>query len=124
MEIPSHLTLDVLQLYVRRMKGIHIFRLFNRSLASKQTLLALQSKRFMSGLTSKRSAEVWRTGYECSLYPGNENLKLEMETPKFPSKIDLNFHWQSSSLQTETSDFEPDFLFSFLNSTQPAGWIL
>ena len=74
-------------------------------------------------LTSKLCAEVWKTGYECSLNPGNENSKLEMETPKFPAKIDFNFHWKSSSLQTETSDFGPDFLFSFLNSTQPTGWI-
>ena len=75
-------------------------------------------------LTSKLCAEVWRTGYECSLNPKNENLKLEMETPKFPAKIDFNFHWKNSSLQTETSDFGPDFLFSFLNSAQPTGWIL
>ena len=33
-------------------------------------------------LTSKLSAEVWKTRYECSLSPGNENSKLEMETPK------------------------------------------
>ena len=69
----------------------------------------LQSKRFMrSPLTSKLCAEVWKTRYECSLNPGNENSKLEMETPKFPAKIDFNFHWKSSSLQTETSDFGPD----------------
>ena len=74
--------------------------------------------------TSKLCAEVWRTGYECSLNPGNENSKLEMETPKFPAKIDFNFHWKSSSLQTETSDFGADFLFLFLNSAQPTGWIL
>ena len=55
-------------------------------------------------LTSKLCAEVWKTGYECSLNSGNENSKLEMETPKFPAKIDFNFHWKSSSLQTETSD--------------------
>ena len=42
---------------------------------------------------------------ECSLSPRNENSKLEMETPKFPAKIDFNFHWKSSSLQTETSYF-------------------
>ena len=77
-----------------------------------------------ASLTSKLRAEVWRTGYECSLNPGNENSKLEMETLKFPAKIDFNFHWKSSSLQTETSDFGPDFLLSFLNSAQPAGWIL
>ena len=71
----------------------------------------------------KLCAEVWKTRYECSLNPGNENSKLEMETPKFPSKIDFNVHWKSSSFQTETSDFRPDFLFSFLNSTQPTGWI-
>ena len=75
-------------------------------------------------LTSKLCAEVWKTGYECSLNPGNENLKLEMETPKFLAKIDFNFHWKSSSPQTETSDFGPDFLFSFLNSAQPTGWVL
>ena len=74
-------------------------------------------------LTSKLCAEVWKTGYECSLNPGNENSKLEMETPKSPAKIDFNFHWKSSNLQTETSDFGPDCLFSFLNSTQPTGWI-
>ena len=74
-------------------------------------------------LTSKLCAEVWKTRYECSLSPGNENSKLEMETPKFPAKIDLNFHWKSSSFQTETSDLGPDFLFSFLNSAQPSGWI-
>ena len=74
-------------------------------------------------LTSKLCAEVWKTRYECSLNPGNENSKLEMETPKFPAKIDFNFHWKSSSLQTETSDFGPDFLFSFLNSAQPSGWV-
>ena len=74
-------------------------------------------------LTSKRFSEVWKAGYECSLNRGNENSKLEMETPRFPAKIDFNCHWKSSSLQTETSDFGPDFLFSFLNSTQPTGWI-
>ena len=72
-------------------------------------------------LTLKLCAEVWKTRYECSLSPGNENSKLEMETPKFPVKIDFNFHWKSSSLQTETLDFGPDFLFSFLNSAQPSG---
>ena len=41
-------------------------------------------------LTSKLCSEVWRTGYECSLNPENENSKLEMETPKFPTKIDFN----------------------------------
>ena len=74
-------------------------------------------------LTSKLCAEVWKTGYECSLNPGNENSKLEMETPKFPAKIDFNFHWKSSSLQTETSDFGPDCRFSYPNSTQPTEWI-
>ena len=74
-------------------------------------------------LTSKLCAEVWRTRYEYSLSSGNENSKLEMETPKFPAKTDFKFHWKSSSLQTETSDFGPDFLFSFLNSAQPSGWI-
>ena len=65
-----------------------------------------QSKRFMRApLTLKLCAEVWRTGYEYFLNPGNENSKLEMETPKFPAKIDFNFHWKSSSLQIETSDF-------------------
>ena len=82
----------------------------------------------MRALTSELCAEVWRTGYQCSLNPGNENSKLEMETPKFPAKIDFlidfNFHWKSSSLQTETSDFGQDFLFSFLNSARPTGWIL
>ena len=74
-------------------------------------------------LTLKLCAEVWKTRYECSLSPGNENSKLEMETTKFPAKIDFNFHWKSSSLQTETSDFRPDFLFLFLNSAQSSGWI-
>ena len=75
--------------------------------------------------TSKLCAEGWKTGYECFLNTGNENSKLEMETAKFPAKIDFNFDWKSSSLQTETSDFGPDFhfLFSFLNSTQSTGWI-
>ena len=36
--------------------------------------------------------------------PGNENSKSEMETLKFPAKIDFTFHWKSSSLQIETSD--------------------
>ena len=71
-------------------------------------------------LTSKLCAEVWRTRYDFSLNPGNKNLKLEMET----AKIDFNFHWKSSSLQTETLDFGSDFLFSFLNGAQLAGWIL
>ena len=78
----------------------------------------------MRALTSKFSVEVWRTGYEFSLNPGNENWKLKMETPKFPSKIDFNFHWKSSGLQTETSDFGPDFLFLFLNGAQPVRCIL
>ena len=75
-------------------------------------------------LTSKLCAEVWKTRYECSLSPGNENSKLEMETPKFPAKIDFNFHWKSSSLQIETSDFRSDFLFSFLNSNNQVGGLL
>ena len=75
-------------------------------------------------LTSKLRVEVWRAGYEFPLNPGNENWKREMETPKFPMKVDFNFHWKSSGLQTETSDFGPDFLFSFLNGTQLVRWIL
>ena len=74
--------------------------------------------------TSKLCVEVWRIGYEFSLNPGNKNWKLEIATPKFPAKICLNFHWKSSGVQTETSDFEPDFLFLFLNGVQPVGWIL
>ena len=84
----------------------------------------LQSKRFMRALTSKLCAEVWRTGYDFFLNPGNENSKLEMESPKFPAKIDFNFHWKSLSLQTESLDFGQDFLFSFLNGAQVIGWIL
>ena len=53
-------------------------------------------------LTSKLCAEVWKTGYECFLNPGNENSKHEMESLKFLAKIDFNFHWKSSSLQSET----------------------
>ena len=49
------------------------------------------------------------------------NLKWKLLS--LPAKIDFNFHWKSPSLQTETSDFGPDFLFSFLNSAQPTGWI-
>ena len=75
-------------------------------------------------LTSKLCVEVWRTGYEFCINAGNENWKLEMEAPKFPTKIDFNLHWKSSGLETETLDFGPDFLFSFLNSTKPVGWIL
>ena len=56
-------------------------------------------------LTSKLCTEVWKTGYECSLNPENENVKLEMETPKFLAKIDFNFHWKSSSLQTSDQIF-------------------
>ena len=41
---------------------------------------------------SKLCAEVWRTGYECFLNPGKQNWKLEIETPKFPAKIDFHFH--------------------------------
>ena len=86
--------------------------------------VSVESKRFMRALlTSKLCAEVWKTGYECSLNPGNESSKLAMETPKFPAKIDFNFNWKSSSFQTETSDFGQDFLFSFLNSALPAGCI-
>ena len=46
-----------------------------------------------------------------------------METPKFPAKIDFNLHWKSSGLQTvtETLDFGPDFLFSFLNGRSQLG---
>ena len=47
-----------------------------------------------------------------------------METPKFPMKMDLNFHWRSSDLQTETLDFGPDVMFLFLNGAQTVGWIL
>ena len=57
-------------------------------------------------LTSNLCAEVWKTRYECSLNPGNENSKLEMETPKFSAKIDFNFHWkvQAFKLTLQTSD--------------------
>ena len=98
-----------------------------RCIQSYQTVAVIKGNYSQNGsyvpLTSKLCAEVWKTGYECSLNPGNENSKLEMGTPKFPAKIDFNFHWKSSSLQIETSDVGPDFLFSFLNSTQPTGWI-
>ena len=46
-----------------------------------------------------------------------------MEIPKFPAKIDFNFYMKSSGLRTETSDFGPDFLFSFLTGAQPVEWI-
>ena len=75
-------------------------------------------------LTSKLCVEVWRTGYEFSLNPGDENWKPDMGSPKFPAKIDFNFYWKSSGLQSETSDFGPDFLLLFLNGAQPVGWIL
>ena len=75
-------------------------------------------------LTSKLCVEVWRTGYEFSLNPGNGNWKFEMETSKFPANIDFNFHWKSSGLQTECSDLGPDFLILFLNGAQPVGRIL
>ena len=58
------------------------------------------------------------------LTPGNENWKLEVETPKFPLKIGFNFHWKSSGLKTEASDFRPNFLFLFLNGGHPVEWIL
>ena len=75
-------------------------------------------------LTSKLCAEVCRTGYECSLDPENENLKLEMETTKFPAKIDFNFHWKSSSLQTETSDFRLWTRFSvFVSEQRTISWV-
>ena len=97
-----------------------IIRQMERQIRDKWNFLhrpLLQSKRFMRvPLTSKLCAEVWRTGYECPLNPGNENSKLEMETPKFPAKIDFNFHWKSSSLQTETSDFRLRTRFSVLVS--------
>ena len=70
-------------------------------------------------LSSKLCVEVWRTGHEFSLNAGKENWKLQMETPKFPAKIDFSFHWRRSGLETETSDFGPDFLFLFLNRAQP-----
>ena len=75
-------------------------------------------------LTSKLCAEVWNTRYECSLSPGNENSKLEMETPKFPAKIDFNFHWkvQAFKLKLQTSD--QTFWFRFWNSARPSGWII
>ena len=89
------------------------------------TLTTLESKWFMlDPLTLKLRAKVWRTGYEFSLHPGNNNSKLEMEIPTFPAKIDFNFHWRSSGLQTETSDLRLDFLFSFLTGAQSVGWIL
>ena len=93
----------------------------NQILSSKQEIISHSQNGSCMPLTLKLCAEVWKNGCECSLHPGNENSKLEMETPKFPAKIDFNFHWKSSSLQTETSDFGPDFLFLFLNSAQPTG---
>ena len=75
-------------------------------------------------LTPKLCVEVWRNQHEFSLNPENENWKPEIETPKFPAKIDFNLHWKRSGLQTETSDFGPDFLFLFLNGAQPVGWTL
>ena len=55
-------------------------------------------------LISKLCAEVWRTGYEFSLNPGNENSTLEMETPKFPTKIDFTGKVQAFKLKLQTSD--------------------
>ena len=89
-----------------------------------QNICLLTVKTVHVCLALKLCAEVWRTGYEFSLNPGNENSKLEMTTPKFPVKIDFNFHWKSAILQTETSDLGPDFLFSILNGALPIGWIL
>ena len=111
---------SLLKTYTQELHGL--FTVFQKKCQVRKELL--QSKRFMRALlTSKLCAGVWKTRYESSLSPGNENSKLEMETPKVPAKIDFNFHWKSSSLQTETSDFGPGFLFSFLNSAQPSGWI-
>ena len=78
--------------FSRVAETLAVVTLHNRNWCSK-FLHLLQSKRFMRALTSKLCAEVWKTRYECSLSPGNENSKLEMETPKFPAKIDFNFHW-------------------------------
>ena len=67
----------------------------------------LQSKRFMRApLTLKLCAEVWKTGYECSLNPGNENSKHEMETPEFPPRLISTFTGkvQAFKLKLQTSD--------------------
>ena len=56
---------------------------------SQSPIRLLQLKRFMGvPLTSKLCAEAWKTGYECSLNPGNENSRLEMETPKFQLSLE------------------------------------
>ena len=64
-------------------------------------------------LTSKLCAEVWKTGYECSLNPGNENLKLEMETLKFPTKTDFNFHWKVQAFKLKLETLNQIFCFRF-----------
>ena len=64
-------------------------------------------------LNLKLCAEVWRTGYDFSLNPGNENSKLKMETPKFPAKIDSTFTGkiQAFQLKLQTSDQISCFCF-------------
>ena len=60
-------------------------------------------------LTLKLCVEVGRAEYEFSLNPGNENWKLEMETPKFPVKIDFNFYW--------------DLISAFVSEWRATSWV-
>ena len=126
-KLPKHLSLLPKCFYFKwkpfNLREKH-FKFLRMSSCSIPNFFSVKTKLFMRALTLKRCAEVWRTGNEFSLNPGNENWKIEIGTPKFPAKIDFSLHWKSSGFQTETSDSGPDFLFSFLNGAQPAGWIL
>ena len=83
----------------RNVEALGLFKKINQFLVYNYVI-----KISINNLTN--CAEVWKTGYECSINPGNENSKLEVETPKFPAKIDFTFteKVQAFKLKLQTSD--------------------
>ena len=73
-------------------------------------------------LTPKIRVKVSRTGYEFFLDRRNENRMFEIEAQKFAPNTHFNFHEKIPGFQAETTDFQPDFLFSFLNEMH-GSWV-
>ena len=64
-------------------------------------------------LTSELCAEVWKTGYECSLNPRNENSKPEMETRSFRPRFISAFTGKVQAFKMKLQTSDQIFCFRF-----------
>ena len=67
----------------------------------------------MYPLTSNLCVDVWRTGYEFFLNPGNENWKLERKLRSFPRRLISTFTGKVHAFKLKLQTLDHNFCFCF-----------